>query len=297
MIKCLKYYLILKNMGYQESARDFYSWEWEKAGTLEAIKKEIDNLLFKFLKERNETNIAWPQKEAFLVAFNNLRIEDQKKYLDFVSDNYFKWNCEDAEEFKELIDWMTKLNMMEVYATMRNACNNTQTFQQSPQNNPSVQWWKPDSSSWNFERNDWLPNTINLQLLEWSIYHKWSWKDYYYLLKSTELGRNISINKWEDKWITLNFDNKMWEELNITYDDISWYIIFNNGRNTERYYIDMNDDDRTKEIRIWELTQEWKWRMLRLKIKLNLDRNRTNQRIEHTIRQQPQRRYDWRPRY
>lgn len=252
-------------------------WEWQQS-EIEKKKDILDNLLYNFFKERNETNRAWAEKQAFLDEFNKLSDDDKKIYLNYVVDKYLKWNCNDSKEFEDLVEWMSSLNKMEIYATLRNACS---ISSQQPNMQQNWNWWSPVTiynniqvpwqQQW-LDQNDVLPNVINIQISWWRIYWNWDWwKDYDDALRSVG---NVQISRWETKQINLDFKNRR-VDLTITYWN-DWVMYFKDSRwRKASYFVDQNDDDRRKKLILWQKVPNWtQWYFMELDISLNLNRQR-----------------------
>lgn len=165
-----------------ERANVFYLWEWEKTWKklpertnpiLDKMIWEMGNLFSDFILERNWTWKAWVAKDNFLLKFNTYETHEKKLYLDNVVKDYFSkkspQDCNDENDdilqLNELILWMSWLDRIEIYSTIRNACsNNNQTFQQTPQNNPPIQWWEP--GWWRLEQSE---EYIPFEIIWWTI--------------------------------------------------------------------------------------------------------------------------------
>jgi hypothetical protein len=253
---------------------------WENPQSkIEQIRSTLDNLLYNFFQERTQTNRAWAQKQAFLSEFNQLSIDDKKIYLNFVVDNYLNGNCWDAEEFKDLVEWMSGLNKMEIYATLRNACS---ANVQQPNTQQNWNWGSPvivNNNIYNqvpsqqqLETNDTLPSVINMQIISWRLYWNWDfWQDYDRALQNIW---NIQINRWDTKTVRLDFKNRS-IELTVTYwNDGVMYFEDNKWRRAS-YFIDQMDDDRWKKLILWRKVPDWShWNYMELDFRLNLSRQR-----------------------
>lgn len=240
MVQLSKLFFKLWNMWFDINWRDHWnseiSWLWNR---IEWLKRRLDNPLYDFLKERTQTNQAWPQKEAFLSEFNKLWLSEKKMYLDYVVKNYLSRICwEDLEDFKELIDSMSDINKMEVYSTLLNACNGTNNNYQQwvPQNWVETMGSFPPFSIAAWWDIDWYNITW------WNIIPIWNWKYQVRLLWEKRQNQFMTKNTRVEIIIWYN-----WSNVIQVYDE--------NWRPKER----VNIENRSEFIEEWRLHRDNRW--------------------------------------